>query len=113
MSSFVYDVRGDYTLHQSNATVNIHFDQPYRRNEWADSERFTGRATTSGLWSTEFSASLYENNFYLVIKWNTGSVGEYHGRFNHEGRLSGATFDRAHPTSHATWFIDHSFQHMR
>src|SRR5262249_32105138 len=113
MSRFVYDVRGDFTLQQSNATVALHLDQRYRQNEWADSEQLTGRATTSGMWSTEFSGSLRENDFYLVIKWNTGSVGEYHGTFNHEGRLSGATFDRANPNSQATWFIDHIFQLMR
>src|SRR4029079_828796 len=51
MSMFVYDVRGDFTLHQSNATVSLHLDQRYRQNEWADSEQLTGRATTSGMWS--------------------------------------------------------------
>jgi hypothetical protein len=46
-----------------------------------------------------------EDQFFMEINWTGGSVGEYHGTFR--GRhLAGNTFDRSHPESQASWFVN-------
>lgn len=65
----------------------------------------------AGIVSTSLTCRTHDNSFFIVVSWNTGSVGEYHGNFNGD-RLSGVAFDRTHPQSQATWFVDKDFQYM-
>ena len=38
------------------------------------------------------------------VRWPSGAMGQYIGRFDGSGHLTGVTFDVAHPHSQATWF---------
>jgi hypothetical protein len=114
----MFDVRGEFQLHQSNgATVDLHVDQlfPSGSDNLPDSasEVLRGRAHVRGSnqISTAMTGRVLGNQFFLVVTWNQGSVGEYHGAFN-SGRLAGNTFDRSHPQSQASWFIDKDFRHF-
>ncbi len=114
----MFDVRGNFILHQSNgATVDLHIDQlfPSGSDNLPDSasEALSGTAQVirTHQRSTAMTGRVNGNQFFLVITWNQGSVGEYHGTFI-AGRLSGITFDRNHPESQATWFIDKDFRHF-
>jgi hypothetical protein len=101
-------------LHQSNgATVELHIDQMYPTGDGSESEPLAGRALVRGMGmvSNRMTGRTKDNTFFLVITWNQGSVGEYHGTFN-GNRLSGVTFDRSHPESQATWFIDKDFRSL-
>ena len=107
----VYDVRGDFQIFQSNGfTVFLHLDQAFPQHESSEAESFKGSAQAAGLFSTDVSGATRNNEFHVVIMWNQGSVGEYHGTFNFMGRLSGVTFDQTHPQSQATWFANKDFR---
>jgi hypothetical protein len=112
----VFDLRGDWQLHQSNATVFLHIDQVFPQHEFAEAEPLKGRAQAvlegggGSLLSTDLTGTTRGNELFLAITWNQGSVGEYHGTFNFLGRLSGVTFDRNHPANQATWFADREFR---
>lgn len=109
----VFDVRGDHQLHQSNgAVVHLRLEQAIPQRDLAEAERLRGTAQAGTMRSTEVSGTTRGDELFLVITWNQGAVGEYHGRFNLVGRLTGVTFDRTAPTSQATWFIDRDFRHI-
>ncbi len=107
----VFDLRGDFRLHHSNgATVFLHIDQAVPQHDFSEAEPLKGTAQEGHVVSTDVTGATRGNEFFLVITWNNGSVGEYHGTFNFLRRLSGACFDRSHPTNQATWFIDAEFR---
>ncbi|MFZ2529427.1 MAG: hypothetical protein WAX14_17525 [Rhodococcus sp. (in: high G+C Gram-positive bacteria)] len=95
------DVRGDWDLHQSNGfTLHV---------EVADEDpdgSFTGKANVHGKAGftplTDTRATDDEFTFQM-------GPGRYTGRFDFQGRLTGITFDTAHPQSQATWFADKLF----
>ena len=53
------------------------------------------------------------DQFFLRVEWDNGTTGIYEGRFGMaEGgrqRISGTSFDEAHPQSQATWHSDATF----
>ena len=50
------------------------------------------------------SGRLNGDELEFRVRWPSNAVGQYVGRFDGSGRLTGFTFDVAHPTSQATWF---------
>ncbi len=42
----------------------------------------------------------------ITVYWPGGTAGVYQGRINRQGRVEGTTYDRARPTSRATWYSD-------
>jgi len=110
----IFDVRGDYELHQSNgATVELHIDQRFPGGSEPDSasEVLGGTAIvrTMHVGIRPVTGRTTDREFFLMIEWSPDSIGEYHGTFN-GSRLSGITFDRKHPSSQATWFVDKDFR---
>jgi hypothetical protein len=111
------DVRGRCDLHQSNrALVELDINQPFFTGpdpQVSENIRGTALVRGSNMRSTEMAGRVVGNRFFLVIHWNTGSVGEYHGTFvelpGGHWRLSGSTFDRRDPGSQATWFVNKDF----
>lgn len=107
----IFDLRGDFRLpHSNGATVFLHIDQAFPGSDLSNAEPLKGTAQEGNVVSTDVTGATRDNDFFLVITWNNGSVGEYHGTFNFLGRLSGVCFDRSHPASQATWFIDAEFR---
>jgi hypothetical protein len=112
----VHDVRGDCAIYLSNGwTIRLHLNQAYRGNDWAVSEPLHGNPTASGrrsgsMHSTDVTGTTRDDDFFLVITWSTGDVGEFHGRFNVAGHLSGNTFNRRKPHEHSTWFCEQGLQ---
>lgn len=46
---------------------------------------------------------------FFRVQWTDGRIGEYSGRINAAGRLSGLGFDMTRPTSQASWFVSRNF----
>ena len=91
------DVSGKWQMFQGNGfTVNVDLDQ-------AD-DRVSGSATTGQSSGTVRNESRVEGReFLLIIGWNSGITGEYHGNIGLNNRMTGIAFDIANPGSQATW----------
>jgi hypothetical protein len=46
---------------------------------------------------------------FFRVHWTDGHIGEYSGRINSAGRLSGLGFDITAPKSQASWFVTRTF----
>jgi hypothetical protein len=53
---------------------------------------------------TNLTGVLRGDDFEFRADWPNQTKGQYSGRFDPTGRLSGITFDLANPGSQATWF---------
>ena len=99
------NVAGDWDIIQSNGfTVHVHLTQ--------DGDRLFGSASVGASAAEVTEESRIDGNACLIVlRWEPagGSVGEYHGFIGVNRRLTGVTFDRAHPGSQASWFSDKFF----
>lgn len=104
-----FNVGGSWDARQSNGFVAT-FDLELRGRDGV----FHGRASHSGGATQGHGEGLVTgNDFLYTVTWNNGSVGEYNGRFNAEGRITGVTFDKANPQSSATWSSSKRFKQLR
>jgi hypothetical protein len=98
------DINGQWTITQSNG-FEVMFDivQDGEGNLHGSGQVIGGREANA-------SGRLEGDAFVYTIDWNNnGKGGEYSGRFDPFGRLSGITFDLDNPSSQATWFA-HAFE---
>jgi hypothetical protein len=99
------DVQGKWRIVQSNGSiVEIHLDQ-----DTGNPRLISGTGTTAGLPTGDVlkpDSTVINRDFFLVIDWHSGPVGEYHGTFGLNGTLTGVTFDRNNPVSQAFWHSD-------
>ncbi|NEA54794.1 hypothetical protein G3I60_11720 [Streptomyces sp. SID13666] len=95
------DVRDKWDLNQSNG-FTLHMEIA----EEDDDGFFSGRANIHGQagFHDLTDARATDDEFTFLM----GS-GRYVGRFDFQGRLTGSTFDTAHPSSQATFFADKEF----
>jgi hypothetical protein len=94
---------GRWTLYQSNrATVTMNLEQ-------ASNGRIYGSARSGGNTGTVKQGLVDGNTIFFVIEWWGGPRGRYDGRLGPDRRLSGTTYDLAHPTSQASWFTRSTF----
>jgi hypothetical protein len=49
------------------------------------------------------------NTVSFVLNWQNDTAGSYHGAFDGQGRIFGATFDLKNPGSTAEWHSDRTF----
>nr|WSZ99512.1 hypothetical protein OH820_31105 [Streptomyces sp. NBC_00857] len=96
----VMDVRDKWDLFQSNG-FTLHMEVAEEDNEGA----FTGQANVDGKAGFQpiADARATDSDFTFLL-----GNGRYVGNFNN-GRLSGITFDNAHPNSQATWHASKDF----
>jgi hypothetical protein len=103
-----YDVSGVWDARQSNGFVAT-FDLNLR----GDQGVFFGTASHSGGSVRGHGEGLITgDDFLFTVTWNNGTTGEYNGRFNAEGRITGNTFDKNHPQNSATWSSSRTFRRL-
>jgi hypothetical protein len=96
------DVSGQWHATQSNGPV-VTFDLREDANGGlTGSARFSD---DSGVGDGEVSDSA----FFFRVRWNGGPVGDYHGSFGLDGRLTGITFDERNAASQAFWHSNKTF----
>jgi hypothetical protein len=100
-----YDVTGEWIAHQSNGLDVTFVIRPTDGDftvldvEASHSgDKAAGKGQVSG------------DSFLVTVDWERGPVGRYTGTFGFDGRVSGATFDMANPSSQATWFSQQKFE---
>ena len=101
-----YRVAGRWDVHQSNgyhAIFEIGQHPP-------DGNDLVGSATLDDGTTGGGSGRVDGDKFSFRVEWPNGSIGIYEGRFGADGKISGETFDEAHPGSQATWFSGANFE---
>ncbi len=100
-----FDVTGEWVAHQSNGfDVTFHIRPTKGDFTKLDVEARSGGGFAQG------TGKVSGNSFLATVDWEAGPVGRYTGTFGGDGRLSGATFDLANPSSQATWFSQKKFR---
>ncbi|MES9539434.1 hypothetical protein [Actinomadura sp. NPDC000600] len=98
-----FNAGGTYRLFQSNgATPQVNVTQD-------GSGRLFGTASGDNAVGTIEEGAVEGTSISFTIGWSNGSRGRYIGSLGSDRRLTGTTFDLAHPTSQATWFTDRTF----
>ncbi|OJF79723.1 hypothetical protein [Nocardia seriolae] len=98
------DVRGNWDLHQGNG-FTLHMEIADEDGEGS----FDGRVNVHGKAGFTGLADTRATDDELTFQMGNG---RYTGRFDFQGRLTGVTFDVAHPQSQATWWADKLFGFM-
>jgi hypothetical protein len=104
-----HNVDGIWSLVQSNGfVVTVDIAQPRDPNGRLADGPLHGAAKIPGLFDlpiaeTNLTGSLRGDDFEFRADWPNETRGQYSGRFDPSGRLSGVTFDLANPGSQATW----------
>jgi hypothetical protein len=105
-----HNVDGVWSLVQSNGfVVTVDIAQPRDPNGHFADGPLNGAAKIPGLFDlpiaeTNLTGMLRGDDFEFRADWPNETKGQYEGRFDPVGRLSGITFDLANPGSQATWF---------
>ena len=103
-----FDVGGSWDAIQSNGH-RAAFDLRLRGTQGV----FHGTASHSGGSVRGHGEGVITgNDFLYTVTWNNGTIGEYNGRFNAEGRITGVTFDKRNPGSSATWSSSKRFRRI-
>jgi hypothetical protein len=103
-----FDVSGRWDAQQSNGHV-ASFDIQPRGNQGV----FHGTASHSGGKVRGHGEGVIRgNDFLFTVTWNNGTVGEYNGRFNEVGRITGVTFNVSNRQHSATWVSSKSFRRL-
>ncbi len=126
----VWDVTGQWKIHQSPmTTVSVDLKQ-FTPTTGSMAGVLTGdinggsaSSVTSGgptLNSTGVSGAIIGNQFFLLLTWDNGSIGEYNGTFGIPatntppegvgGRLWGVVTDSQHLENVAAWISDRTFK---
>ncbi|MEU1309157.1 hypothetical protein ABZ419_09705 [Streptomyces cinnamoneus] len=93
------NVNGKWVFHQGG--VDVTFDLVQDQD---------GGLTGSGSWSGDSGTletgggGVFENDIFFTVNWRSGAHGRYQGSRGPDRRLSGVTFDIAHPENQALWF---------
>ena len=104
-----HNVDGIWSLVQSNGfVVTVDIAQPRDPNGRLTDGSLHGAAKIPGLFDlpiaeTNLAGMLRGDDFEFEADWPNETRGQYTGRFDLTGRLSGITFDLANPGSQATW----------
>ncbi len=113
-----WDVRGHWTLIQSNNTAVSVTLEP-SGNGYSGQASF-GRMVDDDFWACSIAAcgqdyvsfsgpavgTLNGNAFELTIYWSDNAIGVYSGVVGPQGLIVGSTFDRNNPRSTAQWHSD-------
>lgn len=98
------DLNGDWVFRQTNnyhALLNLR----HTGNEIQGTARYPNK----GIYvHGSVDGSLSGNRLKLSVYWESGSIGEYEGTVNAQGRIEGSTHDRMHPANMANWYSDHT-----
>jgi hypothetical protein len=101
------DVDGAWQLAQSNGfTVEVDIVQPRDGSgNLGDGDVHGGaKIVEGGSGEANLEGNLAGDALEFRVHWPNGAVGQYSGRYDASGSLSGVTFDIANPGSQATWF---------
>jgi hypothetical protein len=98
------NIGGEWTLTQSDGAV-VTMDIAQNGSSFTGFARF--RDTVGNI--AQGDGFVTDTDFFCVIHWGNGPVGEYNGKFGLNGRLTGHTFDQTNPSSQAGFQADRLF----
>ena len=106
-----WDASGDITLHQANGATPF-FTLQQNGSELHGSATYgittpecVERANCAQI-GGEVTGSIKGDSFEVTARWDNGSVGVYRGGVDANGAMEGATYDRSHPESAASWYSE-------
>jgi hypothetical protein len=102
------DISGEWAIVQSNG-AEVTFTlvpQPPDNITFTGSAQFSGDNGSIKLAppGSNPNGQVTDTAFFARVQWNGGPIGNYHGNFGIDGRLTGITFDELHPVTQATFF---------
>ena len=98
-------IDGSWQLTQSNGfVVEVDIAQARDGGSLSDGQFHGAARNVNDGQEANLAGHLEGDQFQFEVGWPNGSFGEYQGSYSPTGSLAGVTFDRANPTSQATWF---------